>query len=273
MTTAPLNEALAAIASGSGDIADALDRAARLISGADPQRRGTVVLNDEILAGDSQATAAIPIVLGADAADYLVIIGAAAVVIVDLDAEGVVREPIEDLGGVGGAGLTLTHAPVRVVDTSSELAEYQLRVLAAAALIRNAHEAYRLARDYVREREQFGAPLLRIPGVAANLARVHVEIQRLEAALARGVRSGASSVDALVLSGVAADAATRVARLAHQLSGAQGIREDYALQVHTRRIWAARDFPRGEHVDTERLGRIARRGGESEVWELLTSAG
>lgn len=272
MTITVLEETLAAIKSGSGDIADALNRAAQLISSIDPSRKGTVVVSDTIHNAGPSTTPVFPSVLAADTADYLVVISATSVAVIDLDAEGIEREPLEDLGSVGSANIAFAQLPTSNVDISVELAEYQLRVVMAAALIRNARAAYQLSHDYVRDREQFGAPLVKIPGVASNLARVHVELQRLDAAFARGAKADASLTDALVLSGVTADAATRVARLTHQLNGAWGIREDYPLQTHTRRIWAARDFPRGEYVDTERVGKIARLGGESVVWDLLTTA-
>lgn len=273
MTNLLQEEAFDAIMSGSGDIAAALNSAAQLISGVGSSRRGTVVLSIDTSEARSAITGVLSSVLAADTADYLVVISAASAVVVDLDAEGVTRAPFEDLGSIGSAKLKLAQAPVRVCATSAERAEYHLRMAMAAALIQNARAAYQLARHHVREREQFGAPLVKIPGVAANLARVHVEIQRLDAAFARGARAGASLTDAVVVSAVTSDAVSRVARLAHQLSGALGIREDYPLQQHTRRIWAGRDFPRGEYLDTQQVGRSARLGGESVVWDVLTAAG
>ena len=268
MTPEMREDDLEVVRLGTGDIADALHHAAFTITGIDASRKGTVVMSDDL---GSTARVFFPSVLAADVADYLVVISSGGVTTVNLDTERVKREPFEDLGSVGSAHLTIADVQASEIDIPPETAELQLRVMMAAALIQNAKAAYHLARDHVREREQFGAPLVKIAGVAANLARVQVEIQRLEAAFGRTTKADATLTDATVLSGVAADACNRVARLTHQLIGALGIREDYPLQAHTRRIWAARDFPRGEYVDTTRVGMIARSGGESVVWDVLTT--
>ena len=272
MTDNTLTEALAAISAGSGDAADALDRIARTIATVGAGRRQTVTLSGDSISQGGVASATMPAVLGADRADDLIVITDASVLLVELDAPGVWLEASDDLGSIGSATVVLRDAPVRNIDVSADLAERHLRLALAAVLIRNANAAYALARDYVREREQFGSPLVAMPTVAANLARLQVELQRMEAAFTRAVTPDAPPASELVLSAVVADASGRAARLAHQLNGARGIREDYPLQIHTRRIWAIRDLPRGQFVDTEDLGRRARLGGESIVWDALTAS-
>jgi len=272
MIRSHLDNALDEIRSGSGDIAGAVRCAARIISGRPEGRRGAVVL-DSGGRYASTMSARFGAVLAADGADHLVVIGADAVLIVELDSDGVVREPFEDVGSIGSARIRLSQVKTTAAELDRESAERAFRILLSAAVIRNADAAYHLARDYVLTREQFGAPLVRIPAVAANLARVHVEVQRLDAALKRALRGDASLGDTIVLSIVTADSASRIARLAHQLNGARGIRQDGVLQEHTRRIWAARDLPRGENQDLKELGRMARLGGEPVVWDALTTAG
>lgn len=70
-----------------------------------------------------------------------------------------------------------------------------------------------------------------------------------------------------------AQAATEVARLAHQLHGAMGITQEYPLHHVTRRLWAWRDAVAGERDWTDELGRRAADLGETALWTELTATG
>ena len=148
-------------------------------------------------------------------------------------------------------------------------ARARLGRLRAAEIVGTAAGAYELTRDYVSGREQFGQQLVRIPAVAANLARMRTAIMQADAALWRGSASDLSA--AAVARVLAGRAATEVARLAHQLHGAMGITIEYPLQRFTRRLWSDRDADQTEREWAAVLAEAALTGGETSVWELLTS--
>jgi acyl-CoA dehydrogenase len=145
----------------------------------------------------------------------------------------------------------------------------RLGLLRAAALTGAAEGAYLLTRDYVIARQQFGKPLIRIPAVATNLARMKTAVLQSEVALARAGDEQLSSVAAARV--LAGEAATETARLAHQLHGAMGITAEYPLQSYTRRLWAWRDADLDQRAWSVLLGRLAAAGGEAAVWQELSA--
>ncbi|GAA4990685.1 acyl-CoA dehydrogenase family protein [Yinghuangia aomiensis] len=190
------------------------------------------------------------------------------------EAENLAGEPRDTLSVLGAAGTPLRAAPpmpdVRGRHT----------VLRAAAVAGAAEGAYRLTRDYVMQREQFGKPLARIPAVAAGLAGMKVAIVQLDAVLARAVdlygtgtgtalrpRIAAAAAAAVI----AADAAAVCARTAHQLHGAMGVTREYPLHHYTKRLWAWPGEVGSETHSAEYLGARALAGGEAAVWDELTA--
>jgi alkylation response protein AidB-like acyl-CoA dehydrogenase len=145
----------------------------------------------------------------------------------------------------------------------------RLGLLRAAALTGAAEGAYSLTRDYVIARQQFGKPLIRIPAVATNLARMKTAVLQSEVALARAGDEQLGSVAAARV--LAGKAATEAARLAHQLHGAMGITAEYRLHFYTRRLWAWRDADLDQRAWSMRLGRLAAAGGEAVVWQELSA--
>ena len=98
------------------------------------------------------------------------------------------------------------------------------------------------------EREQFGAPLIKIPAVSTTLAQMAVRIEFAQSAVDRATtvcaddktpalqRFGAVSAARIGT----ANTATLVARSSHQLHGAVGITAEYGLHRYTSKLWALR---------------------------------
>ena len=133
-------------------------------------------------------------------------------------------------------------------------------VLSAAQLGGLADGALELTRRYVRERHQFGAPLVKVPAVARGLAEMQVRVTEAAAGVDAGIaglhgRDG-DPVTAAIAFTAAATAATAVARLAHQLHGAIGVTAEYPLHRWTTRMWAWRDWPRPQAEWADQLGRV-----------------
>jgi acyl-CoA dehydrogenase len=138
-------------------------------------------------------------------------------------------------------------------------------VLSAAQLAGLADGALALTRRYVRERHQFGAPLIMVPAVARGLAEMRVRVTEAAAGVDAGIAGDCEPVAAAITFIAAATAATAVARIAHQLHGAIGVTAEYSLHRWTTRIWSWRDWPRPQAEWTDMLGRIRE---EELAWQL-----
>ncbi|MFE3003366.1 acyl-CoA dehydrogenase family protein [Nocardia sp. NPDC059246] len=170
------------------------------------------------------------------------------------------------------AGAVLAQAPGR----DAVLA--RLGVLWSAALVGSVRGAYELTRDYVRTREQFGAPLVKIPAVAAGLATIRTQLLQAETTANRAVEvysTGASGNSVLAATAVAriicATSATETARIAHQLHGAMGITAEYPLHKLTTKLWAWRDAVLSESEWARLLGETTLEQGENALWCELTA--
>lgn len=164
-----------------------------------------------------------------------------------------------------------TKARVLEVDAKGVIARWQL--LDMVALVGFAHGAHSLTRGYVKQRVQFGKPLIEIPSVAANLAQMSIYLLLADAAIRRALETVDLSESSGTLTStrvVVAQATTTVARISHQLHGAMGTTREYPLHRFTRNIWARRDRANSQHAAALNLGRIALNGGEPEIWDVLT---
>jgi acyl-CoA dehydrogenase len=181
-------------------------------------------------------------------------------------------EPRDTISLDGIAGQQLESAP------SAEAVRARLGLLWAAALAGAMRGAYNKTRDHVREREQFGGPLIKIPAVASALANFKTQLLLAETAVARAVDSlgdngeypDTASVAAARI--VTASGATEAARLAHQLHGAMGVTEEGGLHRLSTRLWAWQDAVTSERAWSIELGELAVAGGEEDVWSVLTPA-
>ena len=217
-------------------------------------------------------------------ADHLVRYRDDLALLTDLRARGVAVEPGTNVAGEPSDDVRLDAAGTSTLGgaPSGRDVTVRLGLLRAAALTGAVEGAYELTRGYVSTREQFGAPLVRIPAVASNLAIMKAAAIQCDAALTRAVAgtasdSGAGTADNTALAAVAAArivagrGATQAARIAHQLHGAIGITAEYSLHRFTKRLWAWRDADTPEHDWSVLLGGLAAAGGETAFWENLTA--
>ena len=215
------------------------------------------------------------------AARRLVIVTASSVVTVPLAQQGVGVEPARDIAGIPCGSVRLGGASPTLVangPTAAEVAD-RLALARSSALLGSACGAYELTRDYVTHREQFSAPLIKIPAVSAALAQMTVRIRSAQSALHRAImmctdppeaglrRSGAVAAARIA----AAQTATLVARSAHQLHGAVGFTAEYPLHRYTTMLWAGRDADEPEREYCRRLGAHVRTVGEIVLWEQISA--
>ncbi|MFC5745300.1 acyl-CoA dehydrogenase family protein [Actinomadura rugatobispora] len=150
-------------------------------------------------------------------------------------------------------------------------------ILWSAQVLGAARGVHALARAHVMTREQFGKPLVRIPAVAASVAHMRTGLIQLESVVERAAllaerdAAGGFLEAAAICRTIADEVATDVAARGHQLHGAMGITEEYGLGAYTRRLWSWRDADGGARRWSELVGRAAREGGESAVWDAFTA--
>lgn len=248
------------------------------------ERLSTIALLAEAVdPATGSVTAELPAVPWARHADRLVLCAPGiASLAVNLRDPTVTIQRGENLAGEPRDTVIMTGTPaVPVASTPDwESVRARLALLWSAAVAGAAHGAYQLTRTYVSQRQQFGAPLLKIPAVANGLALMRVNLMQADAALAQareaadGTAEPERAAAAVAVARITtAAAATEVARLAHQLHGAIGITREYPLHRYTRRLWAWRDAVASERTWSDQLGRRAAALGEEATWTELTSGG
>ncbi|WP_329113736.1 acyl-CoA dehydrogenase family protein [Streptomyces sp. NBC_01465] len=237
----------------------------------------TVLLLDSALDAESGTlTAELSAVPWArDAARLVLCAPHSAPLVVDLRHASVTVSPVDNIAGEPRDTVTLHATPAVLLEgaPSYGAVRERLALLWSAAVLGAAHGAYRLTRSYVAEREQFGAPLLKIPAVAGNLARMRVQLVQADAALALATEAAPPEGATEIVRITTAAAATEIAQIAHQLHGAMGITAEYPLHHLTRRLWSWRDAVASERSWAESLGRRAAEAGESGVWTRITATG
>lgn len=201
--------------------------------------------------------------------------------VVELDQQTVAIEHKANVAGEPRDTVHLNWPQARALHSAvgPVLVRARLGVLWSAAICGAASRAYELTHGYVREREQFGQPLVRIPAVASSLAMMRVHVLQTRAGLARAVEcwqapapAPARCANAAAVARItAATAATEVARLAHQLHGAMGVTREYPLHRLTRRLWAWRDAETAERDWALSLGADVIAAGEQALWDEITA--
>ncbi|GAA4978641.1 acyl-CoA dehydrogenase family protein [Yinghuangia aomiensis] len=207
------------------------------------------------------------IVVHADAPPQLITFDGADVV----EEADVAGEPVD----------TIEVQSAVVVDAGELPSQSALRarmgILRTSALLGTAYGVYDLTREHVLQRRQFDRPLAEIPAVRHALAEMRTGLVQTQAAHERALDAwrGGTPEQALVPVAaariIAAQTASACAQVAHQLHGAMGVTNEYALHRFTRRLWAWRDADTTERQWAEELGARVLSASEHEFWEVLTS--
>jgi acyl-CoA dehydrogenase len=153
------------------------------------------------------------------------------------------------------------------------------QVIARGALVRSIQIAGALSRvleltvEYVQARSQFGRPLARFQAVQQELARLAGEVAASAAAVEAAVRAatcGDPTYEIAAAKVRSGEAASAVARIAHQLHGAIGYTEEHQLHRYTTRLWSWRDEFGAERDWAARLGQFAAGRGAAGYWDWFT---
>ena len=241
----------------------------------------TIVAIPDLDVSSKAVTANLAQVPFADSAGGLVIVTASSVVTIPLAGESITVEPGHDIADLPYGDVRLDNASVAHV-SGGPAAPKVIDLLAlarSAALLGTSWGTYELTRRYVTEREQFGAPLIKIPAVSTTLAQLVVRIRFAQSALDRAI-TVAEDADASALHRFGAVSAARVstattatlvARISHQLHGAVGITAEYGLHHYTSKLWALRDADESESGYSRQLGARVRAGAEIDLWDSISA--
>jgi len=241
----------------------------------------TIVAIPDLDVSSKAVTANLAQVPFADSAGGLVIVTASSVVTIPLAGESITVEPGHDIADLPYGDVRLDNASVAHV-SGGPAAPKVIDLLAlarSAALLGTSWGTYELTRRYVTEREQFGAPLIKIPAVSTTLAQMAVRIRFAQSALDRATTACADAhMPALQRFGAVSaarigtsTAATLVARTSHQLHGAVGVTAEYGLHRYTSKLWALRDADEPEFAYCRRLGARVRSEGEIALWGSISA--
>jgi acyl-CoA dehydrogenase len=208
-------------------------------------------------------------------ADRLVLTGAdGAVAVVDLRRRGV--EIVVGTNLAGEARDTVAFDDVGVDqfssggDVASVLGE-RAALLRAAQMLGAMDQALAATREHTAARRQFGRPLDQFQLVGAHLAAMAADATQVEALLADAIRAhdaGSPAAATAALKLVAGQAATRVARAAHQCHGAIGVSREYRLHQFSRRLWAWRDEFGSERHCARTLGTAGLSADRDGLWAI-----
>jgi len=153
-------------------------------------------------------------------------------------------------------------------------------LLAPLAVLRATQIAGALSRilemsiDYGNTRVQFGRPIGKFQAIQHMVAELAAEAAAASAAVQIGLRcldQGRLLQAASVAKIRTSRAAGKGAAIAHEVHGAIGVTDEFALHYFTRRLWQWRDEAGDEHAWSERLGNSILASGGDRLWPDLVS--
>lgn len=147
--------------------------------------------------------------------------------------------------------------------------------LGRAALISGAlARVSELTVRYTGERQQFGRPVARFQAVQAHLVTIAEEAELAGLATevaALNARPEPAFFDVASAKAAASEAATVVARAAHQAHGAIGMTKEYELGQLSRRLWSWRDEFGNERYWSRELGHRLAAAGADQLWRRIST--
>lgn len=215
-------------------------------------------------------------VAGARHAAHLVLVQSGGGVAV-LAREGLRIRPNNNMAGearddVQVEGLSVVPAPGRLgVDALRARAALGRAALMSGALER----ALELSLEYTKTRKQFGRALAAFQAIQQQLARLAAETASVSVLVDHGARvldEGGSPAVVAAAKVRAGQAAGLACRIAHQVHGAMGFTQEYALHHATRRLWAWREEDGNEATWARVLGAQVAAAGADALWPTLTDA-
>ena len=185
-------------------------------------------------------------------------------------------EPAENLAGE--ARDTVVIAASLSVAEVGELAGARSDLHRMGALARSLQMTGAMERildltlEYAPQRVQFGQPITKFQSVQNNIAAImsQMSASRMAVDYAVGTLGQGHEENAVAAAKArVGEACAIVSRQAHQVHGAIGFTQEYALHTLTRRLWAWRDEFGNEQEWNRRLGGALLASG-SDLWTFIT---
>lgn len=180
--------------------------------------------------------------------------------------------------GIPAAGVQLNRTAVRAEDViRTDLGFSELRrnfvhraaTLNAAMLVGAAERACALTLEHVRNRQQFGSPLIRFQSVAHSLAGAIAERDLMTMAVQRALNAGGIGPIAAAAAAVASRSAGHIAATCHQLHGAIGITQEYPLHGVTALLWFERERYMSQREAEYQVGCSIADATDNAAWEMI----
>jgi acyl-CoA dehydrogenase len=169
--------------------------------------------------------------------------------------------------------LAVARAPAGIDKTALRLRGALARALLMAGAMERALE---LAVQHAQQRVQFGRKIGQFQAIQQELARCGGEVAAAVAAAlsaAGAVERGGDAYFAVAAAKIrTAEAAREVALIAHQVHGAIGVTNEYALHHSTMRLWSWREEYGDEAQWAMALGARLQREGADALWPNLTKS-
>lgn len=146
----------------------------------------------------------------------------------------------------------------------------------AAQMVGAMQQIVRLSADFVSQREQFGRSLSRFQAIQHSLASMYAETVAASVATRAALRGRVEDLSLFDASAAIVrtrESATKVAAVAHQVHGAMGFTDEYALANYSRRLWAWRDEYDSERHWQQLLGKMVLQSEESLLTQLTAASG
>jgi alkylation response protein AidB-like acyl-CoA dehydrogenase len=147
-----------------------------------------------------------------------------------------------------------------------------LALLKAAAIAGALDTMLAMSIEYANTRVQFGRALGKFQAVQHMLAQMSAEVVAVTAAVEHAARVALTPEGPWAIAiakSIAGEAAGTVAAFAHQVHGAIGFTEEFALQRYSRAVWKWREEAGDESYWYDALGAAALKGGESTLWPAV----
>ena len=182
-------------------------------------------------------------------------------------------EPVFDLAGRPGDLIEFAQFEPRELDSSVISPAGLFAVLRAAQIAGAMERVLEIATIYAQERVQFGRPIGKFQAIQQMAAELAALVAASQVAVDAAATHPAHDILAWSAKARSSEACGRVAAIAHQMIGAIGYTQEFALRHFTRLLWAWRDDAGDENFwHAELAAAFLRNGDRQDFWAFVTDS-
>ncbi len=199
--------------------------------------------------------------------------------VLSLPVKGLTLTPAQDLAGMprddAAVDLDLGAAEIAPLDMPAGTMRALGALVRSLAMAGALETILDLSVQYANDRVQFGRPIGKFQAIQQYLATMAGETAASRVAAEMAAASHGTPSFALAVAAAKSrtgEAAQTVGALAHQIHGAIGYTQEYALHHFTKRVWSWRDEFGTERDWTRDLGRAALSSPQATFWHFITDS-